>query len=519
MIQIFSSKLSSEIDVENLGVSRLKSFIEQNDEKVKVTYLNINENYRSQMHNVILESKLFGFSLYNDCMEFFVEVINEIKHLKPNAIIVVGSKFVTLYYKEILQAFKKIDYAILGDGEKALLDLIRYIDSGEDIKSISSKHENIASVDSLSYKYPAVLKINKLPWPDRSWMKESNNKYLFAFICDSQGCSGKCSFCTWNNYHTEWNGRSAEDIYNEIVEINTEFGIRWFYFTSSSFEDLGLAGKNKIRKLCLLLKENNKNFAFRYYLRADTFDDTVEDMVLLRLMRSSGFKLVIVGIESGNDEDLRIFNKRASLRQNRITLNLLKEADIYSQAIGFIMFNPYTTHYKLTQNYRFLCEFGIGSMARFTSKLRVYIQTDMYEQVKKDGLLTYEGSFYQNEGCTYQFKHADIECIDNFVRKYFGTNQIQKLNVDFETSSNFIISFYEFVENGLQYKTKMMEIVRRNSELLKEYFFHLYVEFDLRKSEELLSDIIKEYSKNVNETITLKFGLYKKLNKQIMLGF
>jgi len=516
MTQLFAAYLRSGFDFENLGVGRLKSFIEQNNEQIQVTYLDINDNIENNMQSVILENKLFGFSMYNDNMEFFVNIINEIKRLKPDAIIVVGSKFVSLYYKEILGKFDNIDLAILGDGEKALLYLIKSINKNNDIELISLKHENIASKRNADEKHPAILNIKELPWPDRSWMKEIKNKYHYhALICDSQGCTGTCSFCTRNNYYTKWSGRFPEDIYNEIIEINNEFGVRWFFFTSSSFEDSGTAGKEKIKKLCLLLKENNKNFSFSCYLRANTFKNTNEDIKLLKLMRSSGFKLVIVGIESGNEEDLIIYNKHTSVDENKLTLKLLTEAGIYAQTIGFIMLNPYTTRTKLTLNYKFLCEFGIGSIARFVKKLRVHTQTEIYDRVKKDGLITCEGSYNQIGECLYEFNQPDIEDIDVFISKYLDTAQIKKINADLETSTNFIISYYEFVENGEQYKIKMMEIEQRNSELLAEYFFYLYVEFDLIKSKKLLSDMINEYSKNANEIRTLQLGLYKKLNKQL----
>lgn len=453
MIQLFTAKFSSKIDVENVGTSRLKAFIEENNEKIEVTYFNVTEDYKNQMHEVILDCNIFGFSMYDDTVEYFIQVINGIKSLKPSAIIVVGSKFVTLYYKEILEMFDNVDLAVLGDGEESLLGLIKHVNAGKDINLLATKHKNIASRNNLGQKRPAVLNINELPWPDRSWMKDSD-KNIFSLICHSQSCIGKCSFCTQDNYYTQWNGRSPEDVYKEITEINDKFGIRWFYFTASSLEDPGVVGKENIRKLCLYLKENNKKFDFKYYLRADTFSDTEYDRELLKLMRSCGFNLATVGIESGNDYDLKILNKRASTHQNRVTLKLLDDADIFAKTFGFIMFNPYTTRENLTLNYRFLNEFNTCSMARFISKLRIYNQTEIFNRTKKDGLLTFKGKFYQPEGYLYEFKQPDIEEIDQFVRKHFGTDEIEKLNAGLETGAHFISSCYEFIEGGHIYIKK-----------------------------------------------------------------
>lgn len=511
MTQLFSAKSSKDIEVENLGVSRLKAFFEENNEKVEVTYLNINGNYNEQMKEVILDSKLFGFSMYNDTIDFFTQVINEIKRLRPDATIFVGSKFATLYYREILESIENVDFVILGDGEKSLLDLINCVNKDNDLNQLVAEHKNIASRNNIENKIAASLDINELPWPDRSWMKDK--RVYFALICDAQGCMGRCSFCTWNNYCTKWSGRSAKDIYNEITEINDKYRVRFFYFTSGSFEDPGKLGKEKIRKLCLLLKENNKKFTFRYFFRADTFSNTEEDRELLKLMRSCGFKLVTVGVESGNVDDLKVYNKRATIQQNKATLKLLEEMDIYDKSIGFIMFNPYTTRKKLTLNYRFLSKFRSGSIEKYTTKLRIYKYTKLFERVKEDGFLTDEGSYYQVEGCSYKFKEPDIEEIDQFIQTYLHTTEINNLNRQLEISYDTILSFYDYIENGEVYKNKLMKIYDRNAELLRIYFYHLYEEFDVNKCKELLPEMLKSYSDNIKDLKILRFSIYKKFNK------
>jgi radical SAM superfamily enzyme YgiQ (UPF0313 family) len=515
MVQLFSAKSSKDIEVENLGVARLKAFVEKNNESVEITYLNINGNYKEQMKEVILDNTLFGFSMYNDTIDFFTQVINEIKYLRPDATIFVGSKFATLYYREILESIENVDLVILGDGEKTLLDLINCIKSNNDIKQLVTSHKNIASKNNMENKIVASLDINELPWPDRSWMK--NKRVYFALICDAHGCMGKCSFCTWNNYCTKWSGRSAEDIYNEITEINDKYKVRFFYFTSGSFEDPGNLGKEKIRKLCLLLKKYNKKFTFRYFFRADSFSRTEEDRELLKLMRSCGFKLVTVGVESGNDDDLEVYNKRATVQQNKATLELIEEMDIYAKSIGFIMFNPYTTHKKLTLNYRFLSEFRSGSIEKYITKLRVYRYTKLFERIKKEGLLTDEGSYYQVEGCSYKFKEPDIEEIDQFIQTYLHTSEIISLNRQLEISYDTILSFYDFIENGEVYKNKLIKIYDKNAELLITYFYHLYEEFDIKKCKELLPEMLKIYSDNIKELQMLRFSLCKKINKMLDL--
>ena len=513
MIQIFATIFESGGIGENIGVGRLKAYIEENGEAVEVIYLDKNRSIESQWDKVSKNCSIFGFSMYNTNLEYFIEIINKIKEQISKSIIVVGSKFVTAYYEEILRNYSNIDFAILGHGEKALLDLIKYSRSESIWNTDILSHDNIVSKHSLDGKQAAVLDIKELPWPNRSWIK--NNDLTSAYICESHGCVGKCSFCTYSTSHGRWNGRSALDIYQELVEINNVCKISNFEITGGSFEDPGILGKQKIRDLCFLILENKKMFSFRYYLRADSFSDTKEDKELLQLMRKSGFNVAQVGIESGNSEDLLLYNKRATLKQNKDTLNLLNEMDIFARFFGFIMFNPYTTKERLKLNYRFLCEFGAGLLSMFVNKLEIYNKTSICNQVKKDDLLTCEGRFYDN-GFTYKYRQSDIEEIDCFINKYFNGDDISKINKNTAGSCMFIYNFYKFVDSGLFYRNKMLEILNDSANLLKEYFYVLYEEFDINKCENMFTKMIKAYAKNSDELFSLRNTLLKQYLRHYM---
>jgi radical SAM superfamily enzyme YgiQ (UPF0313 family) len=514
MIQLFATEFKGYIG-ENVGVGRLKAFMEKNNEEVVLSYLGFSKKFEEQKNVLVPNCKLYGFSVYNNNLEYFMLYINEIKRIQSDAIIVVGSKFATTYYKEILQEFENIDYVILGDGEYALLDLVKSINEKSSIDKLVFEHNNIASRKSLENKRPAILDIEKLPWADRTFIKENN--YMHAYVCDCHGCIGRCSFCAQANYYSRWNGRSAEDLYDEVVHINEECGIYRFIFTGGSFEDPGTLGKKKIRDLCMLLKKNNKKFVFRCFLRADTFIDNEADRELLSLMRSCGLKIAAVGIEAGNDEDLRIYNKRASLQQNRETIKLLKKMDIYTGGFGFIMFNPYSKRKNISLNYQLLVENEISDFFRYTSKLMLIGDTEIYERVKKDGLLTIQGTFYQEDGLSYDFKEPDIVEIWKFVEDNLLTNEISEMSNMNEDYAEFVISFYEYLENGEVYKNEMLKIKRENAELLRVFFHYLYEKYDIEKCKEILPQMLSKYKKNTNSLVHLRNKMLIQLMKALKL--
>ena len=63
--------------------------------------------------------------------------------------------------------------------------------------------------------------------------------------------------------------RSAEDIIQEIRDINRTYGIKQFNLIGNSFEDPGDKGKEKISKFCNLLLEMGLNINVGCYIKGD----------------------------------------------------------------------------------------------------------------------------------------------------------------------------------------------------------------------------------------------------------
>lgn len=77
-------------------------------------------------------------------------------------------------------------------------------------------------------------------------------------------------------------------------------------------------------ELCEKLKSKNLNLAYQCYMKANSIDDTPLDNRLLKIMREVGSVEVFIGIESGNQSDLDLYNKYTSVRDNYKIIYLLK---------------------------------------------------------------------------------------------------------------------------------------------------------------------------------------------------
>ena len=90
-----------------------------------------------------------------------------------------------------------------------------------------------------------------------------------------------------------------------------------------------------------------------------------------KLVRS-GVYSVFIGIEAGNEADLKLYRKTATLTENALALRACKENEIFAET-GFICINPYSTLDTLRQNVDFIHVTQLGADFKcFTNKFKKY---------------------------------------------------------------------------------------------------------------------------------------------------
>ena len=473
---LISDCFSYTLQLENVGIARISAYLKKNQQDVDMYYIQKTRNVDMILQTITLNYDVYAFSVYENNAELFIDLARKIKQKKPDATITFGSKFISLYYEELLSYCDFEVLCVLGDGEYTTLEIINAKAAKINLHELAARHPHIASKESMNNKRPLSIDIQKLPWPDRSFSKKT--KTLATYICDCHGCVGNCSFCSQRCYYSKWNGREAEDLFGEIYSIYHSSNVRLFIFTGGSFEDPGKKGKEKIRNLCKMIIDSKMKVCFRCYLRAETFKDCSEDIELMYLMKAAGFHVVFVGIESGNNDDLILYGKRAREEDNKRVLSLLRKADIYGGGYGFIMFNPYSTTETLRNNYMFLSSEGNWDLQKYVSELKIYKNTTIYYKVKKDGLLE-ERKRSWNYISNYKFVDQKVEEMYFFILNEIKTSLVEKIMQDEDFTTTAVESFYSFMPDGKDIRKKLHCHLKCQSELLEKYFYHLFVERDI----------------------------------------
>jgi len=460
---------------ENLGIARLTAYLKQNNKEVNQTYMFMEKNYLDELSKIDLDCSIFGFSVYSDGVDYCMKVVDYIKSINKNAICLVGSKFVSLHYETLVKKMNNIDYFILGDGEYTLLELINCIEENYDLEVLANKNMYIATKNNYINKKILSIDIKQLPLPDRDYLTSSMN--IAANICDAHGCNGNCSFCGLRNDSARLTLRNAKELVAEIEEICNKTGINIFLFTSGSFEIPGKTGKKRINEFCDLIIAKGKKYAysFRCFIKAESFQENKEDIFLLNKMKNAGFDFVLLGIESGNEKDLKVYNKHANLKDNISALKLMREANIYCEDYGFIMYNPYSTIETLQENYNFLVNNKSPYLKKYIDPLWISENTALYERVKKDGLLREDYSY--NNQSAYKFVDNDVEKLYGKVRSIINESPVMGKHYNFTLLCYSLFQVKDFLDTDTYY-TEYLEIQDNLFTYLSEFFKEFYYNLD-----------------------------------------
>ena len=515
MVQLFTVINERQFEFDNIGINRISAFLHSNGIDAKTTYI-YQENDNDIMKKIDLTCDMFGFSAYNTNIDFVFEIAKMIKERNSKKIVFLGSRFASDAADLILEESEDIDFIVLGHGEYPLLDFISLYRNGKNLEEIYNLIPNIKARNHLIEKEDCSSDINTLVWPEREYILSHNN--LIVNICSSHGCMGKCSFCSVTEKKHKWSGRNANDIFSEVKMIYEKYGIRFFNIVDGSFEDFGLIGKERIKSLCQYLLEFPVKLCFRCYIRAESFKDKKEDKELIQLMAQAGFTNVSFGIDAGNEKDLLLYNKRATLEDNESAINLFTQNGIYP-LYGFIFLNPYSDEERIAQNFEFLTRHKCDEMGNFTNILQVIINTPIYLKLKNDCLLKDDYSYKSIYGYNFLTRYANQ--LFNFINDIIKKSPIARSAYDYFNFKNLYNDMY-FLNMISEKAEEQTNILRDDiSQCLHDYFRELYIKQNFSTSEfekfelnlgELHNSARKLHMKLAKDALKLSDNLFRQSN-------
>ncbi len=257
------------------------------------------------------------------------QIINEIKKQTPQIKIVLVGDHVTALPEE---SFKnsKVDFVLTGgDYDFLLLNLVNHLVKKEKLEPgvYFKEGKKIKNTGNFQLNHD----LNKLPFIDRDLTKwqlyayENGNykKTPGTYIMAGRDCwwrkNGGCKFCAWTVLYPTYRTRKPENVLDEIGELIEKYQIKEVMDDTGTFP----AGEY-LREFCrgMIERSYNKKIYFDCNVRFGTL--TKEDY---KLMAKAGFRFLLYGLESANQETVDRLNKGIKIAKIEEELKIAKDAN------------------------------------------------------------------------------------------------------------------------------------------------------------------------------------------------
>jgi anaerobic magnesium-protoporphyrin IX monomethyl ester cyclase len=299
------------IGAENLSVQALSANLKRHDYHSHVVFdpaLFDDKNFLSypwlgdifsQKKKVIkeilrLKPDLVAFSVMTPTFHWAEAISKELKEALPDIPIIYGGVHPTLVEEKALDSFA--DIICTGEGDEAILDLVRSMENGEDRTDIPNlwfkKDGKIIS----NPQRPIILDLDSLP----SFDKESYDNYLAPrnnlLAVSSRGCPFNCSFCSLYKYAEDADEQNVDRVrlrsprlaVNDLKVRKEKYNPTWIEFKDNTFT----ANKKWVREFLPLLKKE-VNLPFKCFVHPSTLNHEI-----VKLLKDNGCWGVQIGIES-----------------------------------------------------------------------------------------------------------------------------------------------------------------------------------------------------------------------------
>ena len=187
--------------------------------------------------------QVIGISSTTVAFHRALSVAGFLKESFPDVIIVIGGPHPTAAVEDVMSN-REFDYAILGEGEVVLQNLIDAVQNGSDYKFLAGLAYREDGIVHVNHQKNFIENISELPFPAYDMVPDFSlynpppmnyKKLPVANIVTSRGCPNQCTFCGHSVFGRTLRQRSPENIADEIELLNKYYNIREIAFVDDTF--------------------------------------------------------------------------------------------------------------------------------------------------------------------------------------------------------------------------------------------------------------------------------------------
>ena len=286
------------------------------------------------IRRIPVTASVIGISLlYSSSYLAIQELVRLIRVARPAARIVLGGAHASCLPEYTLEN-TEADCAVIGEGERSLLEICRNPDGLENVKGIAFKKNGQIHTNPAQ---DLITDLDEIPMPD--WGAINLEEYFaasephgcschkrWAPLLAGRGCPYECTFCTTPLiWHRRWRVRSVQNVLEEMEFLYRNYGVIDFHFED---ENLG-SNKKWLHQFCdeLLARQLPVVWQPSNGMRAET----LLDPGLMEKMKRTGCSLVVFTLESASERVRnQIIRKHLDIRNVEKAVILARKQKIKS---------------------------------------------------------------------------------------------------------------------------------------------------------------------------------------------
>ncbi len=391
----------------NLGIAYLSGALLRAKIEVKVLDLNHGVMSDREIETFLsdFQPHVIGISIKTAAYKSSIEMARKTKRICPEAIHIAGGPHVTLAYEEFLRDNREFDAAFIGESERSIVEFSNRLEA-------ESPYDGINGVAYIGRKGKLHLSPSKpeenlesLAFPRFEPFYNVDPSQEPYHILTSRGCPHLCVFCCVHAISgRKWRFRSPENIIAELEQAVMRYGIKEFEVDDDNFT----LNMDRAKEFCRQL--SRMKLGLKWFcpngIRADRLDSE-----LALLMADTGCHSVALGIESGNQDVLKMVKKGERLEDIAKAVGYLKKAGIHTMGY-FIIGLPGSTFETEIETMRYEKQIGLDDS--IYNLFLPYPKTEAWEWVKQHGrfLKDYKDGYHFSDNYEFIFETKDFPVKD-----------------------------------------------------------------------------------------------------------
>src|SRR4030042_5322719 len=265
-----------------LGLCYIAAALEEEGREVQILDLNARDYADIEMKKAISSADIIGITGMITEYDKVCALAGRIKQ-RTRAPLLIGGPMASSMPDRFL--WEKNTAVVVNEGENTILEICQTLFERGDlsgVKGIAFRDEGGKPQRSKPRDY--IEDIDSIPLPARHLLEMDRYEHDYlgyvglkvkgfgklrgTNMLSSRGCPFGCKFCARVPWGRKWRPRSAQNLVDEMIHLNSRYGINEFLYCDDNF----VLSRNRVRQFCEIMNKEKLRAVWSCNARADEVD-------------------------------------------------------------------------------------------------------------------------------------------------------------------------------------------------------------------------------------------------------